>query len=322
MGGGIWSTSAATARTTSRATSTHKTILSSSSLDDSMNPRNAFRESRDSAEHPESNAIGVIFDVTGSMGAIPGEFAKSLLTKLMNTIVTANVIKDPQIVVGAIGDEMCDKAPFQIGQFESDDRIDEWLTKVYLEGGGGGNNGESYALAPYFFAHHTSIDCFEKRGKKGYLFIIGDEPCITSSYRNISNIFGGEIPEDLKNEQIDIRKVFEEAAQKYEIFKICIPTGGYRDGSLLFWKDILDERAILLEDYHQICDFIIKQIGMMEQSDMNHIDNTLMANGTTSTALATINTKVMVPTPTSKTVAVVKEGLVANGSKKAKIAKD
>ncbi len=320
MGGGIWSTSAATARTTSRATSSHKAILSSSRLDDSMNPTNAFRESRDSVEHPESNAIAVIFDVTGSMGTIPGEFAKSLLTKLMNTIVSANVIKDPQILVGAIGDEMCDSAPFQIGQFESDDRIDEWLTKIYLEGGGGGNNGESYALAPYFFSRHTSIDCFEKRNKKGYLFIIGDEPCLETSYANIHKIFGDEVP--LNNNTLSVKGIFEEAAQKYEIFKICIPTGSYKDGSLQHWKDILGERAILLEDYHQICDFIIKQIGMMEQSDMNHIDNTLMANGTTSTALATINTKVMVPTATSKTVAVVKEGSVASGSKKAKIAKD
>lgn len=34
---------------------------------------------------------------------------------------------------------------------------------------------ESYELAMYFMARHTSIDCYEKRGKRGYLFMIGDE---------------------------------------------------------------------------------------------------------------------------------------------------
>ena len=27
----------------------------------------------------------------------------------------------------------------------------------------------------YFMARHTSLDCHEKRGQRGYLFIIGDE---------------------------------------------------------------------------------------------------------------------------------------------------
>ena len=34
-----------------------------------MNPRGASRESRDSEAHPESRAVGVLFDVTGSMGS-------------------------------------------------------------------------------------------------------------------------------------------------------------------------------------------------------------------------------------------------------------
>ena len=34
---------------------------------------------------------------------------------------------------------------------------------------------ESYELAMYFMARHTALDCHEKRGKRGYLFIIGDE---------------------------------------------------------------------------------------------------------------------------------------------------
>ena len=53
--------------------------------------------------------------------------------------------------------------------------MDEDLGRIVLEGGGGGQMTESYELAMYFMARHTAIDCFEKRGRRGYLFIIGDE---------------------------------------------------------------------------------------------------------------------------------------------------
>lgn len=42
-------------------------------IHDSLNPRNikGVRESRDSAAHPQSNAVAVLFDQTGSMGQVP-----------------------------------------------------------------------------------------------------------------------------------------------------------------------------------------------------------------------------------------------------------
>ncbi|HAO33838.1 MAG TPA: hypothetical protein DCQ84_12920, partial [Candidatus Competibacteraceae bacterium] len=54
-------------------------------------------------------------------------------------------------------------------------RIARQLRRLWLEKGGGGNACESYTLPWYFAATHTAIDCFEKRGKKGYLFTVGDE---------------------------------------------------------------------------------------------------------------------------------------------------
>ena len=73
--------------------------------------------------------------------------------------------RDPQILFGAIGDATCDRAPLQVGQFESDNRMDDDLGRILLEGGGGGQKTESYELAMYFMARHTAIDCFEKRGR-------------------------------------------------------------------------------------------------------------------------------------------------------------
>lgn len=101
------------------------------------------RESRDSADHPNSNAIIIGLDVTGSMSDILEGVAKKL-NVLVSEILDRKPVTDPQIMFNAIGDAMCDTTPFQATQFESDIRIAEQLTQLYFERGGGGNGFESY----------------------------------------------------------------------------------------------------------------------------------------------------------------------------------
>jgi hypothetical protein len=81
------------------------------------------RESRDSAEHPESLAIAVLFDVTGSMGGVPRAL-QARLPQLLGLLLRKGYARHPQIMFGAIGDATCDRAPLQVGQFESDNRMD------------------------------------------------------------------------------------------------------------------------------------------------------------------------------------------------------
>jgi hypothetical protein len=110
------------------------------------------RECRDSADHPA--ALGIVFalDVTGSMGAIPKMLAARELPKFMQVLLGSGVV-DPQLLFMAVGDAHFDRAALQVGQFESTANLmDEWLTRSFLEGGGGGNGRESYELALYFLA--------------------------------------------------------------------------------------------------------------------------------------------------------------------------
>lgn len=182
-----------------------------------LDPKGINRESRDSATHPESLAIAVIFDHTGSMGQIPRILQKRL-PKLMGLLME-NGIDHPQVLFGAVGDATSDKAPLQIGQFESGIEMDDDLGRLLLEGNGGPYGRESYELAIYFAARHTDIDCWEKRKKKGYLFLIGDEHPYDVKDGEVRGLIGDKL-----SQNIPIEKIIAEAQEKYHVFFI-IPTG-------------------------------------------------------------------------------------------------
>src|SRR3954454_9613705 len=181
-----------------------------------MTPRGvAARESRDSAAHPESHAVAVLFDVTGSMQGVP-RVLQAHLPKLMGLLIRKGYLDHPQVLTGAIGDATCDAAPLQVGQFESGIEIEEDLGKLYLEGGGGGHITESYELALYFMARHTAIDCFEKRGRRGYLFVIGDEtPYPKVKRKEVLHYIGDRPQEDLPTEEL-----IAELQRMYEVYYV------------------------------------------------------------------------------------------------------
>jgi hypothetical protein len=228
---------------------------------DQMNPHGVTRESRDSDQHPESIAIGVIFDVTGSMGTVP-RVLQTKLGALLRALIQKGYVEHPQLLFGAVGDAYCDSVPLQIGQFESGLEMDDDLGKIYLEGGGGGQVHETYELAVYFMARHTSIDCYEKRGQKGYLFTIGDEkPYQVVRRQHVADHIGDRLERDIPTEQI-----VAEVQQRYEYFHI-IPTNTSHGRDLEVqgrWKELLGERVLLLDDEAAVCETIALAIGLCE----------------------------------------------------------
>jgi len=198
MGGSSWSNKSYTNKVRSRASAGIPTFDydskiksgAASGVHPDLDIKGKIREARDSAAHPESKPIGVVFDVTGSMRDVPARMQKKL-PELMGLILRKGYLKDPQICFGAVGDTYSDQYPLQIGQFESGIEMDDNLTKVVLEGNGGGQNRESYQNALYYFAHRTSCDAWEKRGQKGYIFMTGDEhPYLTSTRLELEKHIG------------------------------------------------------------------------------------------------------------------------------------
>jgi hypothetical protein len=219
------------------------------------------RESRDSVIHPNSNAVAVLFDVTVSMREVPQILQMNLRT-LFNLLLERRYLEGPAVLVGGIGDATCDRAALQVGQFESGNEIEDDLSRLFLEGGGGGQQTESYELALYFLARKTSIDCLEKRGRKGYAFIIGDEmPYPRVKRREIEHIFGDSLPAD-----ISVRDIVKEAREKYEIYYILPNLTSYYNDSKIFncWRELLGQNALRLDDPGGISELIAATIGFAQ----------------------------------------------------------
>lgn len=231
---------------------------------DSLNIKGKIREARDSKEHPNSTPIVVVFDETGSMEEVP-KIMQDKLPQLMGLLQRKSYIEDPQVLFGAIGDARNpygEKAPIQIGQFESGIEMDDNITHIFLEGQGGGTYEESYGLSLYFFAHRTSCDAFEKRGKKGYLFLVGDEMTYSVvTKRELQELIGVSAQDDIPFED-----VMAAVKEKWEVFFI-IPnmTNHYGDPKLEnFWKKHLGQHVIKLEDPNAICETIGLTVGLFE----------------------------------------------------------
>jgi hypothetical protein len=302
MGGGHWSTDAYADLSATYSTKSADTIFSKG-LKSDMSPMNlGVRESRDSDEHPESLAVMVWLDVTGSMGRIPEDIIKNELGTLMDTIIK-NGIKHPQILFGAIGDHISDSVPLQVSQFESGtEQIDKWLTSIFLEGCGGGQAKESYLQAWLVAGRHTSIDCFERRNQKGFLFTIGDEMSWESiNTSDLKSILGYTTESDVTDKQL-----LEEAQRTYNVYHIHVNEGSYKNDSrvLGYWKDILGERLIILDDYHSICAVISTIIAVQHGVDMS----TVVKGFDDKTAAMVINALATVET--SAIVGVGDEGIM------------
>jgi hypothetical protein len=240
-------------------------IYISRKINQGLDPKGVkFRESCDSEENPNSNALIVALDVTGSMGMVLDNIARKGLKTLADEVYNRKPILDPHIMFMGIGDaEMGDSAPLQATQFEADIRIAEQLTQIYFERGGGGNNYESYSLAWYFAAMHTKIDCFEKRNKKGFLFTIGDEepnPYLRND--DLKRVLGY----NTKLDKISTKDLFGLVSEKYEVYHIMVEEGNYfrRFGDRVVekWTNLLGQRAIRLSDHTKLSEVIVSILQM------------------------------------------------------------
>jgi len=301
MGSGRFSSSdwdSFTARTT--AGKTRDAVFSSRSLKDNLDPAKAkglMRESRDSPDNPNSTPIIIALDVTGSMGTIPDYMVREGLPAFFNHIYDRKPVTDPHVMFMGIGDVVCDRAPLQVSQFEADIRIAEQLKDLFLEGGGGGNNCESYTLPWYFAALHTSTDANEKHGRKGYLFTVGDEevPEILTA-QEIERVMGVKPQIDYTAAQL-----LDLVSRNYHVFHVVVEQGShYRtrpDQVRSSWQNVLGQHVLMLSDYTKLSEVVVSAIQIVEGVKAADV----AASWSGDTALVVRNaTKGLVPVTRSK----------------------
>ena len=262
MGHGNYSYAAHEALTAQRAARPNAEVFTQRGTHPLMDPRGlTVREARDSADHPRSLAIVFALDVTGSMGDIPEALARRELPTFMKLLTDCGV-PDPQLMFMAIGDAFADRAPLQVGQFESTaELMDQWLTWTFLEGGGGGTGEESYELAFYLLAQHTDTDCMVKRKKRGYLFMTGDErPYPAVSRHQIDTLVGEKLDDD-----IPIEEAIAAAAESWHLF-FLIPDAARRQKCEARWRELLGDQVICMERADDACVVAASIVALTEKA--------------------------------------------------------
>ncbi len=278
MGGGSWTTSSYTSYTKTKGIKTScladgtvtldssydaQDLYKARKLDEALDPKGVVRECVDSDEHPNTIPVILALDVTGSMGSALEEVSKKL-----NAIMTETYkkVKDVEFLVMGIGDLAYDDAPIQASQFESDIRIVEQLDKVYFERGGGGNRYESYTAAWYFAINQTKLDAW-KRGKKGILITLGDEPLNPYLPKEaLKRVTGNETLQG----DVETKELYNEVIKKYDVYHFAINDSHtcyryYRDDIKETWGKYLDNNHLKVVTLNELAAQIVSAI--VESSD-------------------------------------------------------
>jgi len=222
------------------------------------------REAVDSAANPETTPIILAADETGSMGVLAEQIIRGSLGDIMKELYDRKPVTDPQILCAGVGDVNCDHAPLQVTQFEAAaDVLGEQVKNIWLEGNGGGNNGESYPIVWLFAARKVIADAFRKRSKKGYIFTIGDEqphtaPMTPEQVRNFVGL-------DLQG-PFDAKSALIEAQANWHVFHLIVKPVTHQP-VLATWKRLLDERAIVVDNIQNLAAGIVSTIQLIEGHD-------------------------------------------------------
>lgn len=264
MGNARWSDSDWATHSKAASTRSQAEIFRGRTLDEALDPAKIqFRESVDSPANPNATPVILAVDETGSMGVLAEILIKEGLGKIMASIYTHKPVPDPHICCMGVGDAFCDAAPLQVTQFEASvDPLVAQVEKIYIEGNGGGNAGESYSLAWWFATYKVKSDSFARRNRKGFLFTIGDEaphPHIACEQIRQFMGVGCERP-------VDTAELLKIVQEHWHVFHLIVKPVAYQPVQAS-WKELLGERAVMVKNHEKLAEVIVTIISLIEGAD-------------------------------------------------------
>jgi hypothetical protein len=283
MGYSRWDDSAykSYADTTNYRSMKREEVFVNRSMNEKLDPRNVLvgkgdrkglqlRESIISEGNPNPTPIILGLDVTGSMRDVVHQIATVELPKLMTEIHARGVVTDPHVMFMGIDDVHAIRGghgALQVSYFEPDLKIVEQLRNLWLVGNGGGNESESYDLAWYFAGRYTYLENFEKTGKPGFLFTIGDEPfpVDVNSAEQLQQIFG---PGEYEN--TTPLACLKAAQRKFQVFHVSVEKGGY---NLSGWDKNLGNNhlRIAARDLAHLTEVVLATMRIANGADINEV---------------------------------------------------
>eukprot|EP00906_Rhabdomonas_costata_P011586 RCo016515 len=189
-------------------------------------------------ECPTEDAVVVVIDVTGSMGDFP-RIIFDKLPMFYGQIMLQGYLRSTSVSFAAVGDVDCDVAPLQVTNFAQGKDLDEHISRIWVEGGGG-DAPESYEYAAYYYASKVNFRCLRE---KAIMFITGDEIPKSVDNSKLQRFLGETIPRLPSTEEI-----FQVLTQRYHVFYLCrVPasTGLVPPYVKAAWSSLIGEDHVL-----------------------------------------------------------------------------
>jgi hypothetical protein len=109
-------------------------------------------------------------------------------------------------------------------------------------------------------------DSLIKRGKRGYLFTVGDEPIGPGLKKDQLARFLGDGAE----RDFSTKECLEAAQRMYDVYHIVIKEGYAQHGMdsvMKTWKPLLGQHIIVLDDHTKLAETIVSAIEVAEGTD-------------------------------------------------------
>ena len=236
MGGDYYGGRDVVSSTSAYSDASAQAVGKTSSMHSSLNP---LRWKDENLQCDCQDPIVFALDVTGSMG----DWTKIIYDKMpmfYGQIMMQKYLGDPALSFCAVGDVTCDDSPLQVSEFGQGKAIDQLISKMYLEGGGGGNQHESYDLAAHFYATRVDlINC-----EFPFFFITGDEGFWEREQgKDIEKVFG----QGIKEQSIDSKEIWTKLMKVYNVFHIKKPFSDTRQNVTIKkqWVEALGQERVL-----------------------------------------------------------------------------
>ncbi len=238
--------------------------------------------------------IVLAVDVTGSMSHWPAE----IFDRLPLLYQTLSQYK-PELEISfcAIGDATCDSYPLQICDFAKGLDLEGKLKAIFGEGGGGGQNRESYELFAYAMLNNISIP----NATDPFLIIFGDE----GFYDQVSPAQARHYLKSDMQEPLESMTVWNQVSRKFDTYLLHKPYSRGSDAEIVAqWKTALgDQKVVTVDDPQRIVDYAMGVIARKwgEYADLRA---SVLARHDTATVKKMDDSLkyVTVPDPTGKSV--------------------